>query len=118
MIVVSVTRSEGTIKAFCVKGHAGFRPRGEDIVCAAVSMLVQTTLLGLSRYVKERLSYDIDKNDHTSTSIIRCSLPDRLGEVESIQAGAILDTMLIGLKNLQKNYPQYIRVFRRRWTSC
>jgi uncharacterized protein YsxB (DUF464 family) len=112
MIIVSVTRSDGIITGYNVRGHAGYKPPGEDIVCAAVSMLAQTTLLGLNRHLG-RLSYQIDDQ-----GILRCSLPDDLAPIEQIQAQAILSTMVMGLKNLQKNYAQYIRVFRRRWTSC
>jgi len=113
MIIVSVTRLKGTIKGFSIKGHAGYQPRGEDIVCAAVSMLAQTALLGLGRYIGEGLDYQVD-----DAGIIKCSLPGNLGELEKIRAEAILTTMIIGLKNLQKNYFKHIRVFRRRWTSC
>lgn len=112
MIIVSVYRENGMINGYVVKGHAGYKPRGEDIVCAAVSMLAQTTLLGLNRFVGEELNYTIDDN-----GIIKCMLSDELGEKEQTQAQAILETMIIGLKNLQKNYSRYIRVFRRRWTS-
>ncbi|PKM83009.1 MAG: ribosomal-processing cysteine protease Prp [Firmicutes bacterium HGW-Firmicutes-14] len=113
MIIVSVNRSNGMLKGYSVKGHAGYKPPGEDIVCAAVSVLAQTALLGLGNYVKKGLDYQID-----DSGVLRCSLPDKLAETESIQAEAILETMVIGLKNLQKNYSKYIRVFRRRWTSC
>jgi uncharacterized protein YsxB (DUF464 family) len=36
-----------------VQGHADFRKRGRDIVCAAVSALVQTTLFGLKDILGE-----------------------------------------------------------------
>lgn len=112
MIIVSVTRSEGKIKGYSIRGHAGYKPPGEDIVCAAVSMLAQTTLLGLNRFVKEGLVYDID-----DSGLMKCSVPQGLGEVEQLQTEAILETMILGLKNLQKNYVNYIRIFKRRWTS-
>jgi len=113
MIIVSVTRSEGMVTGYTIRGHAGYKPRGEDIVCAAVSMLAQTALLGLNRFIKEGLSYSID-----DSGVLRCSLPGKLSDLEKIQAEAILETMVVGLKNLQKNYSKHIRVFRRRWTSC
>ena len=113
MIIVSIDRSDSVINGFFVKGHAGYRPPGEDIVCAAVSMLAQTTLLGLNRYVKQNLVYSID-----DSGLLRCQLPDNLPEIQRIQCQAILETMVLGLKNLQKNYSKYVKVFKRRWTSC
>ena len=48
MIRISVVRDRrGDIVGWSVSGHSGFAPRGEDIVCAGVSAIVQTTLLGL-----------------------------------------------------------------------
>lgn len=114
MIIVNVNRADSKIKGFSVKGHAGYRPPGEDIVCAAVSMLTQTILLGLHRFVGEGLCYNIVDNP----SLLECSIPDNLTETQEAQCQAILETMVIGLKNLQKNYSGYVKVFRRRWTSC
>lgn len=113
MIIVSITRFENTITGFFIKGHAGYKPPGEDIVCAAVSMLAQTTLMGLNRYIAEDLKYSIDE-----AGILKCSVPRDLKDIQRVQAEAILETMVMGLKNLQKNYSKYIKVFRRRWTSC
>ncbi len=112
MIIVSIDRSNGTINGYTVKGHAGYRPPGEDIMCAAVSMLAQTTLLGLARFIRKGLAYDID-----DSGTLSCKLPDELSKKEQLQAQAILETMVMGLKNLQVNYKGYVRVFRRRWTS-
>lgn len=112
MIIVAVSRHEGFIKGFMIKGHAGYRPRGEDIVCAAVSMLAQTTLIGLHKFVGDNLKYVIDDKGE-----IRCTLSDELTDTQKLQSEAILETMVTGLKNLQSDYSGYIRVFRRRWTS-
>jgi len=113
MIIVSVLRLHGLIQGYTVRGHSGYRPPGEDIVCAAVSMLAQTTLLGLGRFIRKDLSYEVD-----DSGVLRCQLPDRMSKKEQLQAQAILETMVLGLKNVQENYSGYIRVFRRRWTSC
>jgi len=111
MVIVEIYRSNGTITGYSVRGHAGFSPRGEDIVCAAVSMLAQTTMLGLARYI-DGLAYKVDES-----GILRCSLPKGLSQTQLIQTEAILETMTAGFRNLQRDYSQYIRVFKRRWTS-
>lgn len=112
MVIVTICRAQGAITGYNIRGHAGFKPRGEDIVCAAVSMLAQTTVLGLARYI-DGLVYNVEES-----GVLRCSLPEGLNQTQLIQAEAILETMMAGLRNLQKNYSQYIRVFKRRWTSC
>ncbi|MCL6451820.1 MAG: 50S ribosomal protein L27 [Acetobacteraceae bacterium] len=50
MIRVEVRRGPGGgVAGLRVEGHAGYAPRGRDIVCAAVSALVQTAALAVQR---------------------------------------------------------------------
>ena len=42
------------------EGHTGYANRGEDIVCAAVSALTQSTLNGLRSVLKAPVMFDID----------------------------------------------------------
>ena len=42
-----------------VSGHAGYARHGEDIVCAAVSILSQTILIGLVEVLKQDVRYEI-----------------------------------------------------------
>ena len=37
------------IIGFSAEGHTGFADRGEDIVCAAISVLTQTAVIGLQQ---------------------------------------------------------------------
>lgn len=46
MIKVHAKMQSGDILIEC-KGHADYAPHGQDIVCAAVSVIMQTALLGL-----------------------------------------------------------------------
>lgn len=103
MITVTINRPDNEITGFVVDGHAKFKPHGEDIVCAAVSVLTQTALLGLGQYIVG-IDYKIETTGH-----LECNLPE-LDGVDSIRAEAILETMVLGLKNIEKNYPGYIEV--------
>lgn len=38
---------KGETKTLRISGHANFAPKGRDIVCAAVSAIFQTAILGL-----------------------------------------------------------------------
>ena len=52
MIAVEVYRDAGgRVRGFGCSGHADFGEHGEDIVCAAVSAIAQTTVLGLMRHL-------------------------------------------------------------------
>ena len=47
MINITVTKEDNGHINIDVNGHANYAPHGQDIVCAGVSAIVQTTLLGL-----------------------------------------------------------------------
>lgn len=48
------------IVAFSVTGHALTAPYGQDLLCAAVSALVQGTLLGLRKVVRQSAAGSLD----------------------------------------------------------
>lgn len=46
MIDIKINMKSGDME-IKVKGHAGYAPHGQDIVCAGVSAILQTAVLGL-----------------------------------------------------------------------
>lgn len=84
------------------RGHAGFHP-GNDIVCSAVSALLQTLYAGLELQCfcpcevhSASGEYDLD-----------CTIE---GKAEA--AKALFDSILYGLGLIAKNYPEYVAVER------
>ena len=101
MIRVRIERdSTGRIRGFEAKGHAGVGPRGNDIVCAAVSVLTDSVFLGLDRHLKREMEWDADSGD---ISVRLKEDPDELTE-------AILATLVLGLTEIQKIYPDRLRI--------
>ncbi len=93
MIRAEVGRRGGRIVRLHVHGHAGTAPYGEDLVCAAVSAVVQTAALGLARL------------DGTADPA-RVRDGDLLWRGESGQAGQIiLETCVLGLQDIAASYP-------------
>ncbi len=108
MISISVYRNpDKVIEQFVIEGHAHAAGPGEDIICAAVSALGQTTVLSLYQIADINIVYEIKKG------YLRCKLPENLTEEELYRAKLLIDTMLLGLKNIQENYPQYIEIHYR-----
>ncbi len=104
MIIVSVQRDrDGCIKGFSVSGHANYEERGRDIVCAGVSAIVQTAILGLQEFL------GIDLAGSQREGLVVCSLPP-LAPVLRGQADAILETMLLGLTAIASSYAGYVQV--------
>ena len=82
------------------QGHAGAAPYGEDIVCAAISMLSQTSILGLHEVAQQTMEYQMEDGE----------LHILLSEPINESGQAILETMLIGIKNVADQYSDFVRV--------
>lgn len=101
MIRINIERnSNGKIRGFTAKGHADAGPSGQDIVCAAVSVLTDSVFLGLDRHLQRELEW---RADHGDIFVRLKNEPDELTE-------AILATMALGLSEIQKIYPDKIRI--------
>lgn len=92
------------MSGFKVTGHANHGRHGKDIVCSAVSILTQTAVLGLGNVAKVDVRYEMNAGH------LLCELPSILSDEQKIQCAAILDTMYVGLINLQQTYQKYIDI--------
>ena len=105
MIKISILKdSSGFIKQFCVEGHAGYDKYGKDIICAAASVTAYTAvgaledLAGIKNCHTERDGYFI------------CRIPHDITDEQKQTAKVILDTTLIGFKQIELTYTKFITV--------
>lgn len=96
--IIYVADPEGGKLTMRAEGHAGYAPAGQDIVCAAVSCLMQT------------LAYSAAEDEHTSS----CIYQGKEGPVVSVETG---DSVLMrdkfelvadGLTLLAEQYPENV----------
>ncbi|EGS35558.1 MULTISPECIES: ribosomal-processing cysteine protease Prp [Megasphaera] len=100
MICVILGKNKaGQFTSFSVQGHADYAASGQDIVCAAVSMLSQTALLGLLKYAGKDVQYAVQEGNLSVT----------LGQ-SSEYTQIIIDTMYLGLQELVAQYNQYVEM--------
>lgn len=105
MICIRVETDIGRkIIGFSVRGHAAYAPHGEDIVCAAVSAITQTAVIGLQKYFAQLL--EVNQASGDLSVIIAENLSHREREI----ADAILNTMYWGLKSMEQDYKKYVKV--------
>ena len=90
----------GKIRGFEAKGHASAGSKGNDIVCAAVSVLTDSVFLGLDRHLHRAMDWRAASGD---IFVQLKDPPDELTE-------AIMSTMVLGLSEIQKIYPDKIRI--------
>ena len=99
MITVTVLREAENPTGFSVTGHANRGEYGEDLVCAAVSAVVQTAILGVVEVLNLNAGVSVSEGD-TSCILDRDTSPE---EIE--KAAVVLNTMLAGLRSIQAAYP-------------
>ncbi|NLZ38272.1 MAG: ribosomal-processing cysteine protease Prp [Firmicutes bacterium] len=104
MILIRIKRKGGQITAVTVSGHAGMAPKGEDIVCAAVSALVQTFYFSLQRLLHLHVTPDI------RDGYFFLSLPTDLPAEIAAKITLLAENMLIGLDEINKSYPGFLQV--------
>lgn len=82
-----------------IQGHAGFAPHGQDIVCAAVSALVQTFCASVEELTADPIKADFSPGE----AVIQ------YGNL-SDSAKLLEDSLFVGLKMIADNYPDHVRV--------
>ena len=98
MIKVILTKKDDNVNKVIINGHAGYDDFGKDIVCAAVSSTVITTINILLSLDNQSISYndsrgliiEVLKNDMTTKKII--------------------NVMITNLYELEKAYPKNIKI--------
>lgn len=94
MIVITTADTELT-----VTGHAGAGPPGQDIVCAAVSALVQTLAGALEKLTPDAAICRLEPG----SAEIRLHRP-------SAKARLLMDAFCIGAAAIAERYPNYVKI--------
>lgn len=88
-----------------IDGHAGSAPKGEDLVCAAVSMLAFT----LEAAVKDHMETLLPSVYHADGKIvIRCTPAPRHKKT----CRTIFRTIFAGFELLGQQYPEYVQAIQ------
>lgn len=105
MTEVLVRRApDGRVTELRVTGHTGYADPGEDIVCAGVSALAVTALIGLKRVAQH------PHEGKATAGKMYCKLLPGGTPDSAARAQAILETAVLGLQDIAKDYPEYVRV--------
>ncbi len=91
------------IEKVTVNGHANYS-NGDDIVCASVSTLTQTAILGLVKVVGLDINYDVEDG------FLTFDIPQDLSYEDGIMVDAIMQTMKEGLLDLESGYKKFVKL--------
>ena len=92
----------GLHRGFEVSGHSGYAKSGNDIVCAAISVLTTNTINSIETFTDDFISYESDEN----TAFMKLILE----EESSHDAQLLMDAMILGLSTMAKAYPKNVRL--------
>lgn len=106
MTKVTVRREDGHIVSVESDGHTDYGEEGEDIVCAALSSVIQTAALGLFRVAGLR-EVRIERDDAAARFAIRVGA---LNKADRHDADTILETMLAGVVDLHESFSKFIKL--------
>ena len=106
MTKVTVIKKENKIFSVECDGHTNYGEKGEDIVCASLSSIVQTAVLGL--LMVAQIELDMKRDDEEG--YLKFTLPEKLDKTQDLQASTILDTLLCGISDLFESFSDYIEL--------
>ena len=106
MVEIIFTRDgRGRLSSFFASGHAEFGAFPNDVVCAAVSAIVQAAYAGLTDVAK------IELRGTREPGLVEVEVPAAARARRDV--AAILATAEISLRQLAGQYPKHVRVRRR-----
>ncbi|MCX4363849.1 MAG: ribosomal-processing cysteine protease Prp [Clostridia bacterium] len=106
MTKVIVTRQQDSIVGIECDGHTGYGTEGEDIVCSALSSIVQTAVLGLFRVAGVNVEFKTDDK----RGYLKAVLPKDLDSATRHDCDVILNTMLLGIMDLHEGFSDFIEL--------
>lgn len=105
MVEITVRQdSRARLSSFFATGHAGWADDGDDVVCAAVSTILQSAWLGLAEVAQVAIDAQRDKGR------LELAWPPETRDEPSVRA--IVATAVLSLERIAHAYPEHVRVNR------
>ena len=104
MINIIVYRNQNSdIYGFRAESH------GDPIVCSAVSALTMNAVNSIESFTDEHIIYEYDEKG----GFLELELPDIKNGARSDSVMLLLNSMMLGLKEIEDQYPEHIRILDR-----
>lgn len=102
MIVVDFPETSENQVSLRVVGHSGQAAKGFDIVCSAVSALVQTFIGGLEEELEAQLQGEV--------GVGSCNLLIRVPEANAEKFRAVCKVFKYGFRKIAESYPEHVQL--------
>lgn len=104
MITVTMLCNNNDPVGFHVTGHAECGAYGEDLVCAAVSAVVQTAILGITDVLNLKCGISVEEGD------AYCIIDQNTPQLKKDQAAIVIRTMEMGVRSIQSLHPGTLKI--------
>lgn len=103
MIRVTVSRDpDGLVRGIDCRGHAGFAPHGQDIICSAVSALTLNMANSVEAFTEDPFEGQAEEDGRFTFRFT--------GDI-SEGSKLLMDSLLLGLEGIRKAYgKEYINI--------
>ena len=91
MTKVKFYKNDNNIVGFECSGHTGYEEYGKDVLCATISGITQSTVLGLNKV----LGIDIEFKRNEKVGLLKVELPKGLSKEVMQQAQVLLNTLFV-----------------------
>ncbi|MGF6907325.1 ribosomal-processing cysteine protease Prp [Fusobacterium sp. PH5-44] len=108
MVLIEIFRKNGKVVGYKGSGHSGYEEIGKDIVCAAISVILQNPLGGMEVFLGINPEYSVNSDGHLEVDILKSNLQGKEKETE-----VLLETMVIMIKSLVDQYPNNLKLVER-----
>ena len=85
---------------FKVFGHSGYDEAGKDIVCAGISALTINFINSIEEFMDDRFVVKTNEEDGM--------IDFKFEETPSKESQTLIDSLVFGLENLEKEYKDFI----------
>lgn len=110
MIKITIIKKGENLIAIEATGHSGYAEAGSDIICSAVSTLIQNCEKGLSELLKIEHEFNLDE----TIPHIYIGGCENLSKTVMHDAQILLRSTYLGLRDLADSYPKFISIKEKR----
>lgn len=106
MTHITIKKNGNNFVSLEISGHTNYGIDGEDIVCAGLSCIAQTAVLGIFNVAQVNAIYSIEED----SGHLYLELPDDITEHEQEVCNIIMQTALLGFNDLKEGYSDFIEL--------
>lgn len=106
MTTVTFHSEGGRLTGFDMRGHSGYAPQGEDIVCAALTSAVRLMECAVNDVLGLEASVKVREKDAS----ISLKIPNGLGQANEKVCQTLLAALLVHCVQLAEEFPENLSV--------